>query len=335
MTTTVADPFSDLAPGADGLAEGRRRYRDLSKRWHPDANGGHGPAHDAMATLNAAWEAAEARLSGKVASVVVTSRRHTYTVLRPLLAGDVADLHVAEVDGDEVLLKVARSPKDADLLAAEVATLKSVHAADTSGYNGWFPIVSESFAFAAPGKPRRRCNVLGPLHGFYNLAEVDAAKRSVHSRDVAWIARRILHALAMTHEAGRVHGGVVPEHVMVHPTEHRVVLVGWGGSVADGEPLKVRVTGRAAWYPPETEKKAPTSPATDLYLFGRTLEWLASGRLESSRRLATFGRGCAMRSRKGRPKDAHEVLGEFDDLLERMWGARTYHEFSMPGPSRI
>jgi hypothetical protein len=70
-------------------------------------------------------------------------------------------------------------------------------------------------------------------------------------------------------------------------------------------------------------------------MFGRLLEWAADGRLESSRRLATFGRGCAMGARSRRPEDAHALLAEFDDLLERMWGARTYHEFSMPGPSRI
>lgn len=331
MTAVITDPFADLKPGEEGLREGLNRFRRLARELHPDLSGD----NDAMVALNDAWRAAEARLSGKVAPITITSRRHAYTVMRPLTAGDVADLHVAEVDGDPVILKVARSPKDADLLSAEVASLKAIHSATAVGHNGWFPWISESFAFTAPGKPRRRCNVHEPLHGFYDLTEVDEAKRSIHSRDVAWIARRILHVLAMTHEAGRVHGGVVPEHVMVHPTEHRVVLVGWGGSVADGQPLKVRATGRAAWYPPETEKREPASSATDLYLFGRTLEWMASGRLESSRRLATFGRGCAMRSRSARPKDAHEVLAQFDDLLERMWGARTYHRFSMPGPSRI
>lgn len=331
-TTATADPFEDLEPGDAGLAEGLRRYRQLARQMHPDVGG---EDHAAMAGLNAAWDAAQRRLRGEVTPVVVKSKRHTYTVLRPLAAGDVTDLHVAEMDGDEWLLKVARQPRDADLLGAEAASLKAIHAQHEDGRNGWFPWVEESFAFTSPGKPRRRCNVIEPLSGFYDLTEVDEAVKSIHSRDVAWIARRILHALALTHTAGRVHGGVVPEHVMVHPSAHRIVLVGWGGSVEDGQPLKVRATGRAAWYPPEVGDRQPAGSHTDLYLFGRTLEWMASGRLESSSRLATFGRGCAMRSRKSRPKDAHEVLAEFDELLERMWGRPTYHEFSMPGPSRI
>ena len=331
MTATITDPFADLKPGEDGLKEGLNRFRRLARELHPDVSGD----NDAMVALNEAWRAAERRLRGIVAPVTVKSKRHTYTVLRPLVAGDVADLHVADMDGDEVILKVTRDPRNADLLAAEASSLKAIHADEPGGRNGWFPWVSESFAFAPPGKPRRRANVMDPLHGFYSLAEVGAAKRSIHSRDVAWIARRVLHALHMTHAAGRVHGGLVPEHVMVHPTAHRVVLVGWGGSVEVGQPLKVRASNWGSWYPPEALDRDPTTPATDLFTFGHLLSWAAAGRLESSAWLRTFGRGCTFTKPARRPKDAHEVLGEFDQLLERMWGARTYHEFSMPGPSRI
>lgn len=334
-TTTTVDPFADLEPGEDGLRAGRLIYRQLARELHPDANGSDAD----MAALTEAWRVAERRLKGLVAPVVVKSKRHTYTVQRPLVAGYVADLHVAEMDGDEYLLKVVRDQRNADLLAAEAASLKAIHAKHEDGRNGWFPWIEESFAFAAPGKPRRRCNVIEPLHGFYNLREVAASRRAIHSRDVAWIARRVLHALAMTHEAGRIHGGLVPEHVMVHPAAHRIVLVGWGGSVEVGQPVKVCPSGPrpgyVAWLPPEVLAKEPAQTETDLYMFGRLLDWAADGRLESSRRLGTFGRGCAFTSRSKRPQDAHEVLAEFDDLLERMWGARTYHEFSMPGPSRI
>lgn len=332
--TAITDPFADLKPGEDGLKEGLNRFRRLARELHPDVSGD----NDAMVALNDAWRAAERRLRGIVAPVTVKSKRHTYTVLRPLVAGDVADLHVADMDDEgEYLLKVARNPRDADLLAAEVASLKAVHAADPSGRNGWFPWVEESFAFAPPGKPRRRANVLEPLHGFYDLSQVKNGLRHVQPRDVAWVGRRVLHALAMTHEAGRVHGGLVPRHVMVHPSAHRIVLVGWGGSVEVGQPLKVRATRPwDPWYPPEVAAKEPAGPETDLFMFGHLMRYLVESQSgEPSKRMATFGGGCALDNRKRRPRDAHEVLGEFDQLLERMWGARTYHEFSMPGPSRI
>lgn len=332
MPTATADPFAGLKPGPEGLAEGQRIYRRLSLKLHPDVAGDHAD----MAGLNAAWEAAQRRLSGtRAGDVTITSRRHAYKVLRPLVAGDVADLHVAECDGEEVLLKVARSPKDADLLAAEAEGLKAIHAAHDDGCNGWFPLVLESFAFSAPGQPKRRCNVLGPLRGFYSLEEVRDAGY-VHPRDVAWIARRILYSLSQAHAAGRVHGGLVPAHVMVHPTEHRVVLVGWGGSVEVGQPLKVRVPGHHAWYPPEVVDRAPAGADLDLFMLGRMIDqsaWSPPG--PATMAIRAFGRGCALANKSRRPKDALELLAEFDDLLERLWGARTYHEFDMPGPSRI
>ncbi len=329
MTTTTADPFGDLVPGPDGLARGLHRYRQLARQMHPDLGT---KDHAAMAGLNVAWEAAQRRLGGAPRpEVTITSRKHTYTVLRPLVAGDVADLHVAETgSGLKVVLKVARNPKDADLLAAEVASLKAIHADHEDGFNGWFPEVMDSFAFAAPGKQRRRATAMAPLRGLYNLDEVVAAHRYMQPRDAAWVARRVLHSLAQAHHAGRVHGGLVPAHVMVHPTGHRVVLVGWGGSVGVGQPLRVRVSKYRHWYP---DPEDPASPGTDLFMFGHLLRFMAAtGETAQASALRAFGRGCSLPSG---PTDAHDLLGEFDDLLERLWGPRKYHEFTMPGPSRI
>lgn len=332
MPTTTVDPFAGLKPGPDGLAEGLKLYRRLARKLHPDVAGSNGD----MAALNAAWEAAQRRLSGaRAGEVTITSRKHAYKVLRPLVAGDVADLHVAECDGEEVLLKVARSPKDADLLAAEAESLKAIHAAHDDGCNGWFPWVLESFAFSSPGQPKRRCNVLGPLHGFHSMDEVRSAGW-VHPRDIAWIARRILYSLSQAHEVGRVQGGLVPAHVMVHPTGHRVVLVGWGGSVEVGQPLKVRVPNYHDWYPPEVADRGPSGTDLDLFMFGKMLDqsaWAPPG--PATMAIRAFGRGCALEAKARRPKDATELLAEFDDLLERLWGARTYHQFEMPGPPRI
>lgn len=331
-TATATDPFAHLEPGDDGLVEGLVIYRRLARELHPDKGGD----DDAMVALNAAWEVAQRRLRGEAASVIITSKRHAYAVERPLVAGDAANLYVATCDKDEVVLKVVRDPRNADLLAAEVETLKLIHAAHHDGRNGWFPWVHESFAFSAPGKPRLRTTVLDPLYGFYDLTEVTRAG-VLHPRDVAWIARRLLHVLAQAHAVGRVHGAVIPEHVMVHPKAHRVVMVGWGASMVTGQPIKAMSRNHPAWYPPEVAAKEPAGPETDLFMFGRVLYYMASWPRSSGAadRLRTFASGCTIANRRWRPKEAHVVLSEFDDLLERMWGPRTYHEFEMPGPPRL
>jgi hypothetical protein len=53
--------------------------------------------------------------------------------------------------------------------------------------------------------------------------------------------------------AGLVHGAVLPEHVLIQPDEHGLVLIDWCYSVplTPSTPLRAPVTARAGLYPPE------------------------------------------------------------------------------------
>jgi hypothetical protein len=51
------------------------------------------------------------------------------------------------------------------------------------------------------------------------------------------------------------------------------------------------------------------------------------------KQLVAFGQGCMMKSPGMRPKDGWEVLSEFNELLERLWGKRKFVPFAMPAGS--
>jgi hypothetical protein len=46
--------------------------------------------------------------------------------------------------------------------------------------------------------------------------------------------------------------------------------------------------------------------------------------------IAAFARGCLLASPGRRPQDAWRLLAEFDELLERLYGPRTFRPFAMP-----
>ncbi len=46
--------------------------------------------------------------------------------------------------------------------------------------------------------------------------------------------------------------------------------------------------------------------------------------------LQNYLKACTLPRPQQRPQDAAILLDEFDALIERLWGPRTFHEFVMP-----
>ena len=74
--------------------------------------------------------------------------------------------------------------------------------------------------------------------------------------------RRLLVGLGWAHRAGVVHGAVLPEHVLIHPAEHGLVLVDWCYSVAPGERIPALVAKHRDGLPagggrPEAGRRRP------------------------------------------------------------------------------
>jgi hypothetical protein len=182
---------------------------------------------------------------------------------------------------------------------------------------------------------QRRANVIGRLTGFRTLAEVRAwFPQGVDPRDAAWMWRRLLVAVGAAHRAGLVHGAVLPEHVMIHPGQHGLVLVDWCYSCpAPGGQVRALVKRYLSWYPPEIRTDHAAGPDVDIWLATRCMTELIGSRLPAP--MASFARGCLLASPRRRPQDAWRLLAELDELLERLYGPRTFRPFALPttGPA--
>jgi hypothetical protein len=287
----------------------RRTYRRLARLTHPDANPGSARAAAAFARLAALWQQRHGR-PGTLAA-----------------AGDVANLY----EHDRGLLKMTRDPADNDLLDREAAALTRLHAAGDKRFLPYVPALVECQRHRDPATwAERRANVISRLDGFVTLSEVRAAyPDGLDPRDAAWMWRRLLVATGFAHRAGVIHAAVVPDHVLIHPAEHGLVLIDWCYAIARPGGLAAAVPARyAGWYPAEVGGRRAPGPDLDIWLATRCMTDLMGDRAPPP--LAAFARGCTLPGPRRRPRDAWRLLGELDAVLERLYGPRRFRPFVMP-----
>ena len=297
--------FGDAAPG--------RRFRRLAGVLHPDRVpvADRDRATEAFVRLIALWRGTtvgEYRLGPRV------------------YAGDLADLY--DVGADR-LLKLPRDPANNDLMAREADALRTLENAADPRYLPYVPRLVDSFRHHEDGTGARRLvNVLAAVPGLHSLAEVRRARPDgLDARDAAWMWRRILVALGVAHRAGVVHGAVVPEHVLIEPAGHGVVLVDWCYSAHEGELVPALVPAYADWYPAEVTARESPGPGTDIAMASRCMTWLM--RVDAPEPLRRFASGCCLPGLRQRPDDAWRLLVELDELLESLFGPRTFRPFTL------
>lgn len=328
-----------FGPTAGSRAPARAEFRRLARLCHPDRHGSDRSVIAAatftkLTTLWRTWEAAaDGRAIGAAPCVLLQSNRHRWQVGRLVATSDTAEMFEA-TDADDpstqVLVKLPRRPTDSDLLARERRLLTHLATALDDRWAPYVPSLVESFRHRDPDGVERRINVLGRTAGFVTLAAVrQAYPGGVDARDAAWMWRRLLVALGASHRAGVVHGAVLPDHVMIHPGDHGLLLTEWGfGTLGAGEPVGAVAVRYRDWYPPEVFAREPAGPATDIYLASRCMAHLMGDLAPGPMR--AFLSGCTLTGPAMRPDDAWVLLAELDELLERLWGPRRFRPFSMP-----
>ncbi|QXJ25177.1 molecular chaperone DnaJ [Actinomadura graeca] len=317
----------------DDAEEAAQRYRRLARLVHPDATGGR--TREAFIRLNELW-----RAYTDADPHVVTTRRHSYRLDGDPIGGDLAELYAAEpgTPPRRMLLKMPRDPRDSDLIEREAVALRQLPKDGDGRFLPYVPRIVESFRHRdASTGALRQVNALVALDGFHTLAEVGRAHPGgLDPRDAAWMWRRLLVGLGFAHRAGVLHGAVLPDHVLVHPGEHGLVLVDWCYSVpgcyagTDPSGRVPAMVGRYEdWYPPEVPARQAASPATDIFMATRCMTRLMGA--EAPTAMRSFARGCLLRAQNRRPADAWRLLAELDELLERLYGPRRFRPFRMPG----
>jgi serine/threonine protein kinase len=333
-------------------------FHSLSKVIHPDRYtilGDKQVAHRTMAQLNALWAEARHKISaggygyGSTVgpTVWVRMRQRDYQVGSLLSADEVCNLYQCQfkLKGSTHLsvFKIAHIPEDNDLVATEAQVLRQLRG--ERKLERLFPFVPEvhdSFLYADEITAPRQANVLAQLENGYSLEEVRGYySAGLDPRDVAWMWRKLLIALGFAHVQGIIHGAVLPPHILIQPDEHGLVLNNWVYGIREPGLTRVHlqaiVAAYESWYPPEVYARQPLTPSFDIYMSARCMVYLlggdpGTGELPNSvpAALVAFLRGCLLQAPARRPQRAWELLNEFTQLIERLWGPRTFRPFRLP-----
>ncbi|KOV77131.1 protein kinase family protein [Nocardia sp. NRRL S-836] len=334
LTTTEALDLVEQATSPEALfgprttdpakrKQARTLFHALASVLHPDVVGPTDKrAHAASATLTRLhhdWTHAATTTT----PVDLKTRTGTYRITKPFAIGSIANLY--DSTGPHVV-KVVRNPALNPLLHSEWQALRQLERlTDTHHWlRPYYPRLLDTSGDVAKGS--RAFTVLDPLReGFVTLADVQRAfPAGLDGRDYAWMHRRLLKALAGAHRIGLVHGAVTADNVMVHPEQHGIVLVGWSFAVEEGQ--RLLATSRTIAYPPEVEAGQPVTAATDVHM-AHTLMLTMLAQTETRQR--AFASGCRQ-ERPGQRPDAVDLMREYDELLEELYGARRFRPFALP-----
>lgn len=331
-----------------GVEDPSREWRRLARSLHPDANGGSVEAAAAFRKLDELWRLAVVfRDAGTYGSerapvVRVATKTRTYEFLDRVGSDDVADRFRARWGMSAGYARVARKPRDNDLMRAEARALRQIvrDGRFDPEYLRYLPSLVESVGVRQSGGVVRQANVFAVSGGdWHSLADVLGRYRfGVDPRDMAWMWRRLLDVLGAVHQTDVIHGALTPENVLIEPDMHGLMLTNWSCSIVRGGRVPAASRKYRTWYAPEVLAKDAAGRGSDIYLAARTMlgvcgstDHVATFPAAWPRTLRAFFRGCLIEDPRRRPRDAWALLEDFDEVLERTYGPRRFRPFTMKG----
>jgi hypothetical protein len=339
--SSAAEVFGPLT--GDQAAALRQRYRELAGAAHPDRHLGQEAAAHMVFTAIQRWHDLALRqlaegAYGAPARIRVSVGGRTYEGYAEPLSGDLCELFPASAGAGPVLLKVARSPRNNDLLEAEAQALRRIER-ELSGMavRAHFATLADSFVLADEDGVRRQVNVIRSEPNTLSLSAVLGARpQGLDPADAAWIFNRMLAAIASAHQLGLVHGAVNPDHVLIRPADHNGILIDWCYSVERGAPLQAICPAYAADYPPEVAAREPATPATDIYMAARCMCRLLGGAGDPDGlpgavppSIRALLRTCLIPSPHRRPDDAWQLFDDMQRALRDHYGPPTFRPFPL------
>lgn len=320
--------------GADGKKP-NRVFLMYARKVHPDMfqdTDTKTKAEKAMAHLSSLKDQSEGKSTGpslskpRASKNVIRTKKHTYELKHLFHKNDTFTKYITTYDDGhkEAWLFILNSPTDNDLAETHIEAIKKIDDVP-SDYRLFFPAIIESFDYRdeQTGETRKIISThVAP--GFRTMSDIlDVYPDGISGRDVAWMFRRMLVAVGNAHELNIVNGAPTFDSFMIHDAQHGIILSDWQYSVETGQPLKVIPAKYKDFYPQYALDGHPVDDRLDLYVISKMAELLLGKR--EPQQLRNFFKGCQL----SKVPNAAELLSEFDTLLDRLYGKRTFNHFSL------
>ena len=138
---------------------------------------------------------------------------------------------------------------------------------------------------------------------------------------------RILSLLGFLNKLDIVHGAVLPEHLLYHPTSHALKLVDWCYSTASNYKLVAMMKAHEKMYPSEVIDKKFVTSATDTYMVVKVLHTAAKS---IPKRFEEWFKWCGSANHYARPQDPWIAQDVWKQLAEEEFGKPKYIKLTLP-----
>lgn len=232
--------------------------------------------------------------------------------------------------GQYVTLKLGRDPASSPALKHEAEVLlqlQALHSAGSAYFSQRLPqLVASGVTTDGAGRDVHALVLRHPVGHWGSLA--DAARvlgSGLDPRHVVWMWRRVLEVLGYLHDNGWSHGDLGAEHLLVHPANHGVQVIGWahaqrGATAATTDLMQLAWTMRTllAGNDPATDtSSAPALPAS----IPAPLATLLKAGSEDAKWVAQHG--------------AHDMLARVAEAAREAFGPPRFLPLVLPGTSSI
>lgn len=198
-----------------------------------------------------AWIRAQAASIFMCHSIVVSGVR--YRIIDSIGGGDYSVVYLAErmsILPERVTIKLARDTVASVALQSEFDSLSALHALKSSGSAYFTQRLPQPVSIGVAEDSGMVALVLRQPVGFWgSLGDVMRYHAAgVSPRHAVWMWRRILEVLTYVHQNGWTHGSLSPEHLLVHPDDHGIMIIGWHKASNSGDTaLIARDLMQSAW----------------------------------------------------------------------------------------
>jgi hypothetical protein len=333
-----------------GIGDPTAIFRQLAKACHPDRHPSQKDlASDVFAHLSVLKTVADDRIKdgrwGKNIPLphCIPMEVGSYKVKRKPIIGDVCDLYF--VEGKELVVKVARSSDDNDLLRAEDTALRTLNKGIDGPVRKGVPELKENFQIE--GTWKREANVLTSFPGFVSALDVHQ-KMVIDARTAVWMFKRLLVLLGWVHHLNLVHGAILPPHVLFYPDndegspfalpgkdrlndprKHSLRLIDWCYCVnyKDRTRLSSWVPAWKDQYAPELISKSFIGPASDIYMAASLIFYLCGPLPKSLQAILTR---CLDPNHKKRYQNTGDVFEDWKKAATSEFGSPKWINFNLP-----
>ncbi len=348
QATAPTGVFGEMSSNAEeALLALTARYRALAKATHPDMYANpedKDVAQAAFCELSEWFHKAEQQIkAGNYGSqphltLQVKGRRYEIddSFTQDRVFNSYPCRYVEDSSEHHALIRIVRDPRNNHLAANEVRILNILlNSRDAGKFSPYLPALLDAFLYQ-DRTAERQAAVFERTDGWYSLEQVHRAyPNGVDPRDMAWMWRRLLVALGFAHSNLVIHGAVLPQNIWIEPEQHGLLVANWFAAVYDpsttGQVIPPVEPGFRSWYPGEVLNSAVPTFGTDISMSAKCMIDLLGGDIGSPaipHAMQQFLKGSMLPGRRA-PQDAWAVKQEFDDLLEALWGERTFHPFRM------